>query len=165
MDHVLSSLIKLVEREVQAFRELLDLLTQQRDCIIDRRMDALRSTVEQEEALIEETRELERQRKEQVEVLSDRLGSPGQTMTLAQIIEVVEGTYALRLSELRDSLLTMMRKLQVANERNRFLIEHALSYVDHHIRLLTGQGPEGTPYTQQGTRDSELRSSLVNRVA
>jgi flagellar biosynthesis/type III secretory pathway chaperone len=165
MDRVLLSLTKLVEREVQAFRELLDLLTQQRDCIVDRRVDDLTCVVEQEEALIAETRDLERRRERQVEELSGRLGRPGEMMTLAQIIEAVEGAYAIHLSELRDSLLTVMGKLQMANERNRFLIEHALGYVDHHIRLLTTQDVKGASYTQQGSRDAELRSILVNQVA
>ena len=165
MEHVLSNLTELVEREVQAFRDLLSLLAQQRDCIVNRRIDDLRSTVEQEESLIEVTRDLERRRREQVEILSNRLGSPVQSMTLAQVIQAVEGTYAVRLSELRDSLLAMMRKLQTSNERNRFLIEHTLGYVDHHIHLLTGQGAQGTPYTRQGTRISEPGCMLVNQVA
>ncbi len=153
----------LIGEEIEAFRQLFDLLSKQQELIVQRRIDDLRENVTEEEELILRMRDLEKDRINKTEALSDTLGiAPGE-LTLAEIIRTVEDRYAVRLSQLRDGLLTLMENIDSTNTINRFLIEEGLRFVEKNIHLLTGGEGIGAIYERTGRVTPSNGSQVVDR--
>ena len=164
MDGILSDLIDLLEQEIEAFRRLLDLLSEQQGAIVHRRIDDFRENVTEEEELILRMRDLERDRASKAETLSDTLGIGPGKLTLAEITQIVEDRYAVRLSELRRGLLALTEKVKNTNAVNRFLIEQGLHFVERNIQLLTGGEHLGSRYVRTGKIVPSAGKQMVDRV-
>ncbi|RKY63849.1 MAG: hypothetical protein DRQ08_05775 [Candidatus Latescibacterota bacterium] len=146
---VLSHMIGLMEEEVKAFRNLLDALLEQRKALVQGDEGGFVRSVHRKAEILERTQRLEDEKEEVVRDLAGRLDLPSERPTLPQIISAVEEEYARRLSELRETLLELLRKVHRTSETNRFLIEHALSFVERNIQLLT-ESKSGDGYGASG---------------
>lgn len=138
---LVQDLTSVVEQEVKAFQSLLDALLEQQASIL--RGDSLSVTRSNEEvdAIVAETKILERTRQGKSLDIS-RMLNADEEMTLSEMLPFVEQRYANRLSELKQVLLTLSRKIESTNQRNQYLLEHSLRFVDNCLRVLVN-GREG----------------------
>ncbi|HIE04602.1 MAG TPA: hypothetical protein EYP61_07565 [Candidatus Latescibacteria bacterium] len=134
---VLSHMIGLMEEEVAAFRNLLDALLEQRKALVQGNEGGFVRSVRRKAEILERTQMLEDEKEEVVRDLAGRLDLPSGRPNLPQIISAVEEEYSRRLSELRETLLELLMKVRRTSETNMFLIEHALTFVERNIQLLT----------------------------
>jgi len=153
-----------MDQEIEAFRELLDVLSEQQRFIVQQRIEDLRESVAEEEELILRMRDLERDRASKAETLSDTLGIAPGKLTLAEIIQIVEDRYAVRLSELRRGLLALMEKVKNTNAVNQFLLQQGLRFVESNIQLLTGGEALGSRYVRTGRVAASGGRQVVDRV-
>ena len=132
---VVEDLTQIVEREVKAFQSLLDALMEQQASII--KGDALSVSISSEEVerIMIRTKELERERSGKSKQITEKL-DVGKELTLTQLIPFVEDRYANRLNELKEMVIHLSKKIQTTNERNRFLLENSLRFVDKSLRIL-----------------------------
>ncbi|RKY62933.1 MAG: hypothetical protein DRP95_00250 [Candidatus Latescibacterota bacterium] len=135
---VLSRMVGLMEEEISAFKRLLDVLLEQRRTLVEGDEDGFLRSTQKEARILEKTKDLERKQKDVVRDLSELMDTPAEDLTLPKIISAVEEEYAQRLSELRGTLSGLLKKVRRTNETNRFLIEHALRFVDHNLQILIG---------------------------
>ena len=164
MDEILSDFIDFMEQEIEAFRQLLDLLSKQQRLIVQRQIDDFGESVTEEEHLILRMRDLEKERVAKAGTLSDTLGiAPGE-LCLTEIIQTVEDRYAVRLSELRKGLLALTEKVRNTNTVNRFLIEQGLRFVERNIQLLTGGEDLGSRYVRTGRAAPNGGRPVVDRM-
>lgn len=136
-------MIGLMEEEVRTFRNLLEALCEQRNALVQGDEGRFVRSVRRKAEILERTRRLEDEREEVVRNLAERLDLKSDRPTLSQIISAVEEEYGRRLSELRETLLELLDRVHRTNETNKFLIEHALSFVESNIRLLSKGRSDG----------------------
>lgn len=140
---VVQELTQIVEREVKAFQSLLEALVAQQQSII--KGDALSVSISSEEVerIVARTKELERERTGKSREITKQLDVEKE-LTLTQLIPLVEERYADRLQELKEMVIHLSKKIQTTNERNRFLLENSLRFVDKSLRILMeGRGARG----------------------
>jgi flagellar biosynthesis/type III secretory pathway chaperone len=136
IDPIIESLTGIVEREVRAFKTLLEALEAQQASIVRGDPEAVSATTDRVETLVGETRTLEQERWGQSLALSKRMAVE-QKLTLTALIPMVEKKYADRLEALRSMLVELAEKIRNTNEHNRRLLAQSLEFVDRSIRSLT----------------------------
>ncbi|HID10814.1 MAG TPA: flagellar protein FlgN [Candidatus Latescibacteria bacterium] len=135
---VLARMVSLMEEEIAAFQRLLDVLLEQRRTLVEGDRDGFLQSTRRKARILEEAQGLERKQKDVVQDLSGHLNALPEDLNLPRVIAAVEEEYAQRLSELRGTLSELLKKVRRTNETNRFLIEHALRFVDQNVRILAG---------------------------
>jgi flagellar biosynthesis/type III secretory pathway chaperone len=68
--------------------------------------------------------------------LADDLKQPLAELNLSKLARLVEAPHATRLNRLRSALVTIIAKIQQANECNRALFSHSLELVKSSMNLL-----------------------------
>ena len=153
IDGVVQELTKIVEQEVHAFQKLLKALLEQQHSIIHGDTASISSSNVAVEQMMSETRTLEKKRHAITKGLTSALNHD-QQLTLAELIPMVQEQYGERLKMLRQMLLDLSHKIQSTNQRNHFLLEHSLAFVDRSMRILMGAATENVTYNQGGQMDS-----------
>lgn len=156
---LVANLTQIVEKETKAFQSLLDALLDQQASILKGDTAAVALSNEKVEQIVAETRALERQRLGETQSLGGQLSpdSEGQ-MSLSRVIPLVEERYARRLQELREILIMLSQKIQKTNERNRFLLNNSLKFVDNCMRMLVESQHRATAYSRRGVLEGTERS-------
>ena len=162
MESVVKDLTDVIEREVKAFQSLLEALLDQQASILKGDVFSVSLANEEVESIVTETKKLEKERCGKSKDLSRCLNVEGE-LTLSKIIPRVELRYADRLKELRHILEALSKKIQRTNERNNYLLEHSLQFVDNCLRLLVEGSESKLSYDRKGkidVREVSLYSGL-----
>ncbi len=159
---LVQDLTSVVEQEVKAFQLLLDALLEQQASIL--RGDSLSVTRSNNEvdAIVAETKILERTRQGKSQDIS-RFLNVEEELTLSEMLPHVEQRYADRLGELKLVLLTLSQKIQSTNQRNQYLLEHSLRFVDNCLRVLVNGRDGEIAYNPSGKiamRETSLYSGV-----
>lgn len=140
------NLLNLLESQRGVFCRLLELVRQERACLLHSRLDSLDAIINEEVALLSQqrinashiTRELER--------LAMLLGLDGH-VTLARVTEHLPPSRATRLQDYYRELHSLAIELQHEGRVTWQLAQQALSYVDFTLKLI-GQAKAGpVPYS------------------
>ncbi|MBC7187801.1 MAG: flagellar protein FlgN [Calditrichaeota bacterium] len=154
LEKALGDLVAIIEREVALFQDLLDTLNRQHQAVLQEDPEPVLESTARVQELVEATRRLERDRVHKASEVSAHLRLDTGQPTLSQIIPLVEKQYGERLRELRDLLLSLTKRVQETNLRNKHLLNRALHTVTKSIRLLNGQN---------GVYDDKGREQPANR--
>ena len=162
ISRIVRHLVDIVEREVNAFQSLYDALLDQQALIL--RGDALSVARSNEdvEAIVAETKKLERERQGKSEDLS-RCLDVDEGLSLSDVLPQVEQRYTQRLEELKQMLQILAKKIQSTNKRNKYLLEHSLQFVDNCLRILVSGSGGDIAYGRTGKvtmRDNSLYSGI-----
>jgi len=160
--HIVDDLIETVEKEVQAFQHLHEVLLDQQVSILKGNSALVSESNEQVEQIVHETQDLEAKWKNRSRDLSQYCETDGD-MRLQQIIPLVELKYASRLEELREILQTLMAKVHSTNKCNKILLERSVRFVERYIHMLTGKVDNLPSYGPNG-RTSKPDASLFHGV-
>jgi flagellar biosynthesis/type III secretory pathway chaperone len=167
MDDIIEDLIAIIQREIDAFDELLDTLREKQRAIVEGEVGRLNSSVRNETRVTSETRQLEAERIERSKELARELnlvGRAGVSPKLSEIIEVVEEKYAERLSEQRELLRSLIHKVQYVNKSNQFLLDYSIKFVEQNIELLLGAAEKGkTVYAKDGKVAHASKKKYLDR--
>lgn len=146
MDDIIEDLIAIIQREIDAFNELLETLREKQKAIVEGEVSRLNTSVQNETRVTSETKQIEAERIERSKELARELnleGKGGAAPKLSEIIEVVEEKYAERLSEQREFLRSLIQRVQYVNKSNQFLLDHSIKFVEQNIELLIGTAEKG----------------------
>ncbi len=143
VDRVIRELTQVVEKEVRAFQTLLGVLQEQQTSILTGDAQRVIETHTEVEHILDESRELEKNRKSVATTLSRQLCIEEEA-TLSTLIPFIEEQYARRLEEMKDMLNMLSTKIQHTNQRNKFLLENSLANVDRYLHQFVGISNETT---------------------
>jgi flagellar biosynthesis/type III secretory pathway chaperone len=162
ISRIVRQLADIVEQEVNAFQSLYDALLDQQTVIL--RGDALSVAQSNEdvEAIVVETKKLERERMGKSQDLS-RCLDVEEGLSLSDVLPLVEQRYTQRLEELKQMLQVLAKKIQSTNKRNKYLLEHSLQFVDNCLRILVEGSGGDIAYGRTGKvmmRENSLYSGV-----
>ena len=166
MEALIVQLVDVVQKEVGALQRLLEFLEQVQQVLVQHDVERLGELVIEQQALVDETARLERQRAEVVDQLAPSLQDEAKSLTLKKLIDRLQGPHSDRLSEMRQTLIELHDRIQKANRNNGLLIKQSMKYVDKSLQILTGGANGGGVYVRSGKlegRSSDLQG-VVNRV-
>ncbi len=146
---IVENLTETVEKEVKAFHALLDVLIEQQASIVQGDAESVSKSNEEVERIVTETKLLEKEVRGRSRLLSEHLDA-GEDLSLSRIIPLVEHRYSERLTELRELLITLHKKIQRTNQRNGFLLENSLRFIDESSKILAGGVTSDLSYSKEG---------------
>lgn len=149
-EKLISKLIMTLSEEMQVYNELLLALREKQSSIIEGKVQDLKDALIKEQAIIRQTREKGEQRDEDFKAVAEAVGQDGQVRNISQLINVVESTYADRLTDIQGSLHKIANQVAIVNEENRYLLEYSIKFVRSAARELIKSSDQFPVYSADG---------------
>jgi len=154
-------LITVLSEEMRMYNELLLVLRKKQSSIIEGKIEGLKKAMEQEQAILKRSETVIKTRKASLKELSEALGMEDEIRTIAQLIELVESTYAERLSDIHRSLQRIVQEVVLTNEENRYLLNYSIKFVREAARELIKSSEQFPVYSAEGRGGGESSASSL----
>lgn len=155
-------LTQVVAREVEHLDSLLQLLTDQQRFLVESDVAGLEQNVQQQEQAIRFSRELETERHRLLGRLAEHIDGDPQQLTLSRLADVLSGTYAARLKQLQQTMLSITGNIQHVRRQNDMLINRSMMHIRETVRLIAGNMATAPEYAPRTT--TRKKAALVNRI-
>ncbi len=160
-ERLIAKLITVLSEEMRMYNELLLVLRKKQTSIIEGKLEGLKEAVQHEQALLKATEAVAETREASFKEVSDALGREEKIKTLGQLIEVVESTYAERLSDIHRSLQRIVQEVMLTNEENRYLLDYSIKFVREAARELIKSSEQFPVYSAEGKGKERLSGSRL----
>ena len=150
MDATLKRLIALLKQECDLYRSLLGLIDQEKDAAAQADVDALNETGVEKEIILLEIQKAEAKRSELLAELAPKLGLPAENLTLSAITRRAEEPLAGNLRDVSQIFLSVLSRVQSANQRNKKIFEHSLELLRGSFNWLHELTSPNTVYFSSG---------------
>ncbi len=159
MDDKFITLLEILEKEVDLYKEFLSLLQAERQYMIDLSLDRLHECSNHKETLILNLQILEVSRKDVIALIlnGQQYGIP----TLAMIIEIAPMRYRKGLDACRSNLLSLVNSIREINQINGILADRVINYTRNSLSFLNRLAYELPVYHSSGRMEQEKKSGRL----
>jgi flagellar biosynthesis/type III secretory pathway chaperone len=165
MGKFIEELITLIRREEQVLKAFLNLLNLQKQYLLANEIEQFQGTVERQEALIDEIKELETKRIEKVREMAAVEGLQEDEITLTHLIEITLGDVSEELKKLKQSLSKLVEKIRRANRVNGMLIKRSLDIIQQSVGWMIDAADISSVYDPNGRSSRQAGTNvIVNKV-
>lgn len=165
MNDLVQQLIKLIRQEEELLEKFLECLNQQKDHIIQNRVENFELSIREEEELINRIRLIEESRITIVKTIARSAGSEEDELTLTRMIEMNLGEDSEELRGLKQTLTGLIERVKKATRVNQYLIKRSLSFIQKNIDWFIDDGVQNTIYNFNGQRKkNDVGNILVDRI-
>jgi hypothetical protein len=133
--HGIDELLGLLEAQQTLLTRLLGLTREERDCLLDSRLDRLEAIVAEQTALLATQQQLSNRISLALTHLADALHIDGR-ITLARVAETLTGPAAARVTAFYRAITSLTETVQREGRTNWHLSQQALKYVDFTLKLI-----------------------------
>ena len=132
----LEQLIELLQQETGLYRSMQSTIDREKEAAIRSDLTALNESGLEKEEILLALNQMEDKRRELVTGLAEKLGCDIQDLTLNRISQLVDEPFAGRLRRLNKEFASVLNQLQLANRRNKQIIEHTLALLKGSFNIL-----------------------------
>ncbi len=150
MEHLLKKLLGLLEHATELYQSLFAVVQQEKDAVVGLNLKQLNQACKAKDNLLLKLRILEEQRQQLMDKLASDLNCSPQEISLTQLSQWVGEPYAGMLRERSTDLLSLIQKLQEANQQNKFLLSHSLELIQGSYHLLNNAMAASPVYYRRG---------------
>lgn len=161
MQYAVEKITSELAKEVQCYRELLEVVQTERDILLKGDHRQLMGTAEQKLSLTERLSIAQANRREAMIAVSGAPEVPAKLIDLTPFLPK-ENRADFR-SAVREAA-RLAKRLNQLNEGNKGFIEEALDTVDHLLGIITGQAKANTYDSRGMTRNNAGRSFVAKEV-
>jgi flagellar biosynthesis/type III secretory pathway chaperone len=136
VNEFINKFCRLLEHEADLYEELLAVIEKEKQAVVATNLAELNESAKVKDNLLLKLRILDEQRQHQLRLLADDLKQPVEELNLSKLAGLVDAPHVTRLNGLQSTLVTIIGKIQQANERNRALFSHSLELVRSSMNLL-----------------------------
>ena len=161
-DRLIARLITVLSEEMQMYNALLLALREKQTSIIEGKVHELQESVHKEQTILNRTKAAAASREESFQAVSAALSGEEEIRTLSQLIQVVESSYAERLSDIHSSLQQIHQQVMLTNEENRYLLNYSINFVRDAARELVRSSDQFPVYSATGSdQEGPMGSRLI----
>lgn len=161
-DRLIAKLITVLSEEMQMYNELLLVLRKKQSSIIEGKVEELNRAIQTEQALLRRTETLAETREASFKKVGEALEQEEEIQTIGQLIELVESTYAERLSDIHGSLQRILQEVTLVNEENRYLLNFSIKFVREAARELIKSSEQFPVYSATGKgQEAPMHDRLI----
>lgn len=161
-DRLIARLITILSEEMQMYNELLLALREKQTSIIEGKVHELQEAVQKEQTILKRTKAVAASREASFQAVSAALSGEQEIRTLGQLIQMVESSYAERLSDIHHSLQQIHQQVMLANEENRYLLNYSINFVRDAARELVRSSDQFPVYSAAGDdQEGPIGSHLI----
>jgi flagellar biosynthesis/type III secretory pathway chaperone len=158
------SLIAILEKEIEIYRELLAAVAEERNVLIRPSAASLQQSNVQKETLVLKTRMIEEARAGIVKKIAQRLNLDEEKINFTVLTRFLEEDQRKALQERREMLANLAGQVGRINEENRNLIDASLQHLKNSLDFLAGLMSQGSAYQRNGqVPANRLNGRLINR--
>ncbi len=150
MKHLLDKLIGLLADTTKLYQSLLHAVQSEKDAVVGLNLKKLTEACKAKDNLLLKLRILEEQRQQVMDRVADKLGCSPRGITLTQLSQQVDESYARRLVDLSTDLLVLIHELQDASQQNKLLMSHSLQLIQGSCTLLNNLMTGNPVYRRSG---------------
>jgi flagellar biosynthesis/type III secretory pathway chaperone len=150
MEHLLKKLLGLLEHATELYQSLFAVVKQEKDAVVGLNLQQLNRACKAKDNLLLKLRILEEQREQLMDRLAAELDCSPQAISLTQLSQWVEEPYAGTLRERSTDLLSLIQRLQEANQQNKFLLSHSLELIQGSYHMLNNAMAANPVYYRSG---------------
>lgn len=159
-ERLVTKLIKILSEEMRMYNQLLLVLRQKQANIIEGKIEELKSTLTQEQLIIKRAGKTAKVRESSFQELNEALEG-AEVKNISQLVEIVETTYAQRLSEIQSSLQQLVKEVSLINEENRYLLDYSIKFVRQAARELIKSSSQFPVYSATGQPGETSGASVI----
>ena len=131
----LEELVRILDAELDQYRELLYLLRAQREHFTVCNITSFEEISKRQETVVLKIKTLEEARKSIVRSIAQYFDIPHEGITLAKLAGLVDKPYSERCIAYQEETLSLIRDLESLRESNAYLIQHTLHYVSGVLKI------------------------------
>lgn len=158
VETLLEDLVKILNAELDQYRDLLRMLSKQRKYLAIRDIASFEETNKQLGTVILKVKTLEEARKSIVLRLAKYFNVHQEAFTLAKLAALVDKPYNEQYAGLRGEILSIIKDLESLKESNAYLIQHALHYVSGVLKIFASSILGDYKYSDSGQLESRQES-------
>ena len=138
MASLMEELIATLQKETEAYQELLPVVQQKTQAIISNDLKKVQEITELEQAAISSVNGLERKRTEIMNNIGIVLNKKVSDLTLPKLIKLLDRQpqEQQKLAEIHKELTTVLKRVAEVNGHNKNLIEQSLEMISYNMNLL-----------------------------
>ncbi len=156
----MDELLGVLEQEKKGYDTLKSIGEGKRDSIVAGKVDDLEAISAKEQIIMSDLKNLESKRVRILEDMAVVLGKDGQEVTITQMIDMLEKqpSEQAKLVQARDELVASANDMQIANQQNAILLQHAMELVEFDLTLLKSlrQAPETANYNKDAYNTGDI---------
>jgi flagellar biosynthesis/type III secretory pathway chaperone len=122
---MLEQLLGLLGRETELYQSMLTVIDKEKEAAVRSELIALNDAAGEKENIMAALRKSDEKRRRMVTCLAEDLGYPRQELTLKKLSQLVDEPFAGQLRQARRDLLSVMARVQEANQLAQQLFEHS----------------------------------------
>ena len=159
MDEKFENLLRILGKEVELFKEFLDLLQAERQYMIDLSLDRLHECSNQKETIILSLKVLEESRINVIASIQN--GQQSDFLTLSMIVDKAPPRYKKDLESCRSNLLSLVISIREINQINGILAERAINYTRNSLSFLNRLAHELPVYLPSGRMEQQIKTGKL----
>lgn len=157
----MGDLIEILENELEHYRILVNMLTNQRKCFADGNIASFEDINKQQGTMVLKIKTLEEARKSAIFQLSQCFGFPQEGLTLSRLSDLMDDPYKIQLANLRDDIQSTIKNLENLRESNAYLVQHALHYVSGVLRIFVSSRSSNIKYSDNGQLEYDQKTGKL----
>ncbi len=154
MEHLLNKLIGLLAHATEIYQSLLRVVQNEKDAVVGLNLKQLNMACKTKDNLLLKLRILEEQRQQVMDRVADELGCSSRGLTLTQLSQQVDESYARRLLDRCTDLLALIQTLQDVTQQNKSLMSHSMQLIQGSCNLLNNLMAANPVYYRSGNVDN-----------
>jgi flagellar biosynthesis/type III secretory pathway chaperone len=143
---MLEQLLGLLSREAALYQSMLAVIDKEKGAAVRSELIALNEAAAEKENIMAELRKSDEKRRRLVTCLAEGLGYPLQELTLIKLSQLVDEPFAGRLQQANRDLVSVVARVQEANQLAKQLFEHSQALLRGAFNLLKGLLSSNTVY-------------------
>ena len=159
---MLEQLLGLLSQETGLYHSLLAVIDKEKQAVSRSELAALNEAGMEKENILATLRKSDEQRRRLVACLAEELGYPFRDLTLKKLSQLVDEPLAGRLQQASTDLISVLSRVQEANQGTKQLFEHSLALSRGAFNLLNELISSNTVYYRTGNIHSS--NSTAKRV-
>ena len=158
MEQLLNGLLMLLADEVDLYRSLLVIYSDERQAFLAFELDNITASTKKKENLILKIKILEEQRTHIMGQIAAYLNQPVSDLTITRLAEKVDIRYSYKLSILGSELSSVLEDIGVLHRANRSLITHSQGLISDSVAFLSNNLARDPVYHRDGSVARQDRS-------
>lgn len=164
---LISRLVTILKKEYRYYQRLNKLALGKKDSIIDNDVDKLSQLVKEDDRIITDLEELEKERILIMDKLAELYKLDPGNINYSQLIKLIPESWQEELVSLREDLLIIIDELHDRNQQNKVLIEEAIKINNFSLNvLMKALEPDNQTYGKNSNSpDKDKITHLIDRRA
>ncbi len=160
----ISRICGLLNRQISIYGKLVEEMLEERKALLVRDLQRLHQSLERQQELVEEIRDIMKDYEEEVDSLYQNLGIPRQASTKTEkLLRERMGREANTLIALSDRLKKVIQRAKRVNRENQRIVEVSSAFFKSYFRYLTDIRAQAFGYTRRGVSNYTAgRNVMIN---